>query len=384
MNAEAADPVGLTCRIAEKHAQETDLAATFPDQALDAMRRTGLLGLMVPAEFGGGNGTLADLADTTVRLGRADMSVAMIFAMHCQQVVALNRYGCGKLRSQVLPAVADGKVYLASVTTEFGKGGHLLTSQSPVENIDGVLQIRREAPIVTGGMHADGFLITMQTPGATSPAQVDLVYAARDQLRVETCGDWQPLGMRATESLPLRLTGSVPDWHIIGEPGDFRSIATQVFAPLAHIGWAAAWLGTAAGACSRVVQHFRSASGHSQVSPASELLLARLAAARAKLDVAHALLRHTIRVVESQDDLSGPPFQLLINTLKTQAAEDCFAAVNELVELIGLRHGYLAQSPLRLERAFRDLRSASLNYANDRLRLANGSLALMDSEVCLA
>jgi acyl-CoA dehydrogenase len=384
MTLEPPGPVEVTCRIAEEYAGKTDLAAKFPEQALDAMRRTGLLGLMVPAEFGGGDGSLADLMDTTIQLGRTDMSVAMIFAMHCQQVVALSRYGSDRLRSHVLPGVAKGKVYLASVTTEAGKGGHLLTSESPVQRSRGGLRIDREAPIVTGGMHADGFLITMLAPGATSPAQVDLVYAARDQLRLEVRGDWQPLGMRATESLPLRLTGSVPDWHVIGEHGGFRAIAAQVFAPLAHIGWAAAWLGTAAGAYCRVIQHLRGPSGRKGFSPASELQLSRLAAVRARLDVVHALLRHTISVVCSREDLSAPPVQLLINTLKTQAAEDCFAAVNELMEFTGLRHGYLTQSPLRLERAFRDLRSASLNYANDRLRLANGSLALMDSEVCLA
>jgi acyl-CoA dehydrogenase len=376
-------PVEETCRVAEEHAAQTDVEARFPKQALDAMRENGLLGLMVPAQFGGGGGSLSEMADTTIQLGRADMSVAMIFAMHCQQVVTLARYGGDQLRGYVLPQIAQGKVYLASVTTETASGGHLLTSSSPVRKSERTLRIDREAPIVTGGMQADGFLITMLAPGATSPAQVDLVYAARDQLRLEARGDWQPLGMRATESLPLRLTGSVPEWQVIGEHGGFRAIAAQIFAPLAHIGWAAAWLGTAAGAHSRVVQHLRSASGREGFSPASELRLARLATIRARLDVVNALLRHTISIVESREDLSAPSVQLLINTLKTQAAEDCFTAVHELVEFSGLRHGYLTQSALKLEQAFRDLRSASLNYANDRLRVTNGSLALMDSETHL-
>lgn len=384
MTAETADPVDEICRAAEAHARQADQDARFPGQALDAMRRTGMLGLMVPAEYGGGNGTLTDLADTTIRLGRADMSVAMIFAMHCQQVVTLARYGSERLRAHALPAVAAGKVYLASVTTEAGKGGHLLMSGSPTELTEGTLRIDRDAPIVTGGMHADGFLITARAPGANSPAQVSLIYAARDQLRLEPRGDWQPLGMRATESVPMRLTGSVPDWQIIGHTGGFRAIATQVFAPLAHIGWAAAWLGAAAGAYGRVVKHARSAAGRGQFDPASELLLIRLASARAKLDMVHALLRHAIGVAGSREDLSAAPVQLLLNALKIRAADECFAAVNELVELTGLRHGYLTQSPLRLEQTFRDLRSASLNYANDRLLLADGSLALMDSEVRLA
>jgi acyl-CoA dehydrogenase len=57
--------------------------------------------------------------------------------------------------------------------------------------------------------------------------------------------------------------------------------------------------------------------------------------------------------------------------------------VEELIELVGLRHGYLRNQPLALERALRDLRSASLNYGNDRLHLANGSLSLLDQETTL-
>lgn len=76
--------------------------------------------------------------------------------------------------------------------------------------------------------------------------------------------------------------------------------------------------------------------------------------------------------------------QLLLNAVKVTASEQCYAAVDELVELAGLRHGYLRGSPLALERALRDLRSASLNYSNDRLHLADGALTLMDPEVRLA
>jgi acyl-CoA dehydrogenase len=279
--------------------------------------------------------------------------------------------------------VAAGQIYLASVTTEPGKSGSILTSKSAVHYADGLWHLDRDAPIVTGGAFADGFLITALTPGATSPAQVDLVYAARDQLTVEVTGGWQPLGMRATHSIPMRLTGAVPEWQVLGERGGFHDMARQVFLPLTYLGWSAAWLGTAAGALSRVVQHFRTA-GRGQLDPNSGLTLARLAGVRERLDVVHSLLRHTLEVVEAAQDVSAPPVQLLLNTLKARAADECFAAVHELIELVGLRHGYLSDSALFLERCFRDMRSASLNFGNDRLRLANGSLALLDAGVHLA
>jgi acyl-CoA dehydrogenase len=370
-------------RVTAEYAQRADERAEFPVEALDSLRASGLLGLVVPVEYGGGGGGLGDLVDLTLRLAREDMSVGMIFAMHCQQAMAVVRHARGELREELLPALARGEVYLASVTTERGKGGALLVSESEVEAGGGLLHIDRDAPIVTGGMHADGFLITTLAPGATTPTQVSLVYAGRDQLKLEATGGWQPMGMRATHSVPMRLVGSVPEHQIIGEAGNFRAIAASLFAPTAHVGWSAAWLGTAAGALSRVLHLIRSPEGRRQFNPSSELLLTRVARVRARIDTVHAMLRHTVSVMERAADMTAPPVQLQVNTLKTLAAEECFTAVHELVELVGLRHGYQRTSPLFLERAFRDLRSASLNYGNDRLYLVNGSLALLDQEVRL-
>ncbi|MDC7340491.1 hypothetical protein PQR15_33620 [Streptomyces lydicus] len=88
--------------------------------------------------------------------------------------------------------------------------------------------------------------------------------------------------------------------------------------------------------------------------------------------------------MESGADLSAPARQLQLNALKITASEECLAAVDGLVAALGLRHGYLKDSPTRLELALRDLRSAPLNYSNDRLHLADGRLALRDQGVSFA
>ncbi|MGK5543254.1 acyl-CoA dehydrogenase family protein [Streptomyces sp. URMC 127] len=370
--------------VAAEHLARTDRDASFPVEALDEMRRTGLLGLLVPASHGGLGGTTEDVVSASIALGRTDMSVAMIFAMHCQQVAALVRYGNQQLRDELLPEIAAGRVYLASVTTEAGKGGHLLTAESALTARDDELLIDRFAPIVTGGEYADGFLVTMQSPPPASPNQVSLVYAHRDQLTVERSGDWQPLGMRASHSVALRLTGTVPAHHVVGEHGGFRTIATTVFAPMAHLGWSACWLGTAAGALSRVVKLLRAPQSRGRVDLGSELLLTRLSRARQRIETVHALLARTLQVVATTDDLSVPRVQLLLNSLKITAAEECHQAVDGLIDAVGMRHGYLKDSPTRLEHSLRDLRSAALNYSNDRLHLADGKLALLDPEVRLA
>jgi alkylation response protein AidB-like acyl-CoA dehydrogenase len=383
----ASDLAGRLAEVAEvteAHLARTDRDAAFPVEALDALRRTGLLGLLVPAEHGGLGGSLGDLVAAAQTLGRADMSVAMIFAMHCQQTAALTGYADDRLREDLLPRVAAGEVYLASVTTEAGKGGHLLSAETKLEEDDGRLTIDRFAPIVTGGAYADGFLVTMGAPGDTTAHEVSLVYADRAQLGVEGSGDWQPMGMRASHSVPLRLFGTVPGHQVVGGHGRFHEIAAGVFGPLAHLGWSAAWLGTAAGALSRVLRLLRSPAGRERFDLSSELLLTRLARARRRLNTVHALLRGALADVERGGDLSRPARQLLLNSLKVTASQECLAAVDDLVEAVGLRHGYLKDSPTRLELALRDLRSAPLNYHNDRLNLADGRLALRDTGVTFA
>ncbi|WP_378730452.1 acyl-CoA dehydrogenase family protein [Nocardia brasiliensis] len=365
--------------VVEQHVRSTDRDATFPVSALDALRRTGLLGLLVSPEHGGLGGTVRDMAACAQRLGRSDMSVAMVFAMHCQQVHAVSRFAGAELSADLLPRLAAGDVYLASVTTE--AGGDLFGVRAPLVVTEDHVRIERFAPIVTGAAYADGFLITMRGLDATGSDDVALVYADRDQLAVECSGDWQPMGMRASHSIPVRLRGSVPRHQVIGGPGVFHRIATEVFAPLAHIGWSAAWLGTAAGALSRVLHLVRDPAQRRSFDIGSELLLTRLSRARQQLDTVHALLRQAVDLVESGADLQTPPRQLLLNSLKLSASELCLAAVDGLVDAVGLRHGYLRDSPTRLELALRDLRSAALNYSNDRLHLADGRLALRDRGV---
>ncbi|GHG14382.1 MULTISPECIES: acyl-CoA dehydrogenase family protein [Amycolatopsis] len=377
---EVTDLVAEVAATAREHAEATDRDAAFPVAALDALRRTRLLGLTVPREYGGMGKSVPDLLAVAGALSRECMSVGMIFAMHCQQVAAVVDHGSEQLRADVLPRVSSGAVYLASVTTEAGSGGHLLSSDSELVRDRSVLRVERFAPVVTGGAYADGFLITMRAPDSASPAAVSLVYADRSQVEAVVTGPWQPMGMRATHSVPMKIVGELPDRQVVGAHGQFREIALRTFGPLAHLGWASCWLGTADGALARTVRLLRAERGRRNLS--SDLLLRRLSRVRQRLDTVHALIQHASQVwLARPDDVVESPSQLLLNAVKITSSEQCLAAVDELVELVGLRHGYLRDSALRLERALRDLRSATLNYSNDRLHAAGGALVLMDRDV---
>jgi acyl-CoA dehydrogenase len=367
-----------------EHARAVDGDAAFPEEGLAALRGSGLLGLLVPVEYGGLGGTTHDLAECADALAGSCLSTAMIWAMHCQQVATVAAHASPELRERLLPRIARGELYLASVTSERGKGGHLLTARAALRRTGDRLIVRRDAPIVTGGLYADGFLITMRDAEDAPDEAVSLVYADRQDLTIEASGNWDPLGMRGTHSVALSIDGEVPAGNVVGEPGDFRTVAVTTLAPVGHLAWAACWLGAARAGLSGLLNLMRGPAGRRQFDLASELLRSRVARVRLRLDTVAALLSQCLAEVEGGGDLEAIPVQLRLNALKVVAAEECYQVADTLVELAGLRHGYLRDAPLPLERLLRDLRSASLNYANDRLLLANGALALLDREVHLA
>jgi len=370
-----------------RHARQVDAEARFPSESLAALRGSGLMGLLVPARYGGLGGGLAELAEIAQILASGCLSSAMIWSMHCQQTDAVVRFGTEQLREELLPRIAAGTVYLGSITSEKQTGGHLLTSAAPLrEDGDGLL-VERDAPIVTGGAVADGFLLTMRDAPDAAARAVTLVYADRDRLDVEVSGDWNPLGMRGTHSVALRLKGTVPSYSIVGERGAFSRVAVGAFIPLGHIGWAACWLGAARQALSELLTVFRSPRRPSSIDLKSDLVAERLARIRIDLETVSAYLRQCVGEVSHRraegDDLTGSSVQIHLNTLKVLASELTYRAADQCVALAGLGLGYRTDSPVPLERHLRDLRSAALNYSNDRLLTATGTLCLADRAVGL-
>ncbi|MFF5563243.1 acyl-CoA dehydrogenase family protein [Streptomyces sp. NPDC012623] len=373
--------------VLREHAADVDARSRFPTESFAHLRRSGYLGLLVPEAYGGMGAGLAELTALAQEFAGGCLSTAMSWAMHCQQTDLVVRHATPELRARLLPRIAAGEVYLASVTTEAGKGGHLLSAQDALRAADG-LALDREAPVVTGGMHADGFLITMRDGPDAAEHEVTLVYADREDLKIEQTATWRTMGMRGTHSVGVRLTGRVAPDCVIGERGKFRQAAADSMVPVGHLAWSACWLGAARAAFARLVRWI---TAHGQKpggpDPASPLVQERVARIRLELELVSAYLGKVtdevgrIRARDGRLDL--PAVQIHLNTLKLAASELTFRAADRMVQLAGLATGYGSASPLPLERTFRDLRSAALNYSNDRLWTANGTLSWADRAVTL-
>lgn len=363
-----------------KYVEDVDRLGRFPVEGMRALRETPLMGLLVPVEYGGLGGSLVDLARVSATLVAGCPVTAFIWAMHCQQVDVLARYAAPELAEHVLPRIANGDIYLGSVTTEPGSGGRLLTSESPAHSRGDRIEFERSAPIVTGARNADAFLITLRSSGDAPPGSVTLVYADRADVEITELHQWDMLGMRGTENVSARMRGTVPAGRIVGNAGEFETIAVEAMIPAGHVAWATCWISAARVAYEQVVRHFRKRVTD-PADAAFDLKAVRLARIRMAIEVAETYLLSVASEVDAARaagvSLRSAATQIHLNTLKVVASETSYDVANQMIELCGFELGY-TRGAVRLEQLLRDLRSAAINYSNDRLLSATGRLVFLD------
>jgi alkylation response protein AidB-like acyl-CoA dehydrogenase len=381
------DPIAAATEATEvliHWAGEVDRQRRFPTESVDALRSRGLLGYMVPRELGGSGGTYTGLATIAATLGQGCLSTAIIWAMHSQQVVTLADHAQSSLADVLRSVAADGSL-IASVTSEAGGTGQLLAVRSALIPEGDKIRLRRSAPIVSYAGEARYYLVTMRRSDAAPALDSRLVLVDGSRSGLTVGDEWNALGMRGTRSVSASFDVLLAPECTLAEP--FPSIAARTFIPAGHVGWTAAWYGAASGALRRYVQWLRTRGSQAQVRLDSDLLRSRLADLRARLDPIAALLGRIAARLDrwrsdgvSLDRYHAPSHQIELNSLKIAGSEAAFHVVDELMQLAGLREGYLEGSELGLERVFRDLRSASFMYGNERLRQANGRLLLVEQQ----
>ena len=178
-------------------ATEADDHGAFPEEGLREIRKSGLMGLVVDRQYGGMGASFSTMAEVAQILAEGCTSTAMIWAMHCQQVATLADHGGFALRESVLPRIAAGELYIASVTSERNKAGELLTAIAPLLRDEDNWIVERDAPVVTGGANADAYLATMRASPEANPSDVVLVFVERAQMNIRLQSGWSAMGMRS-------------------------------------------------------------------------------------------------------------------------------------------------------------------------------------------
>jgi acyl-CoA dehydrogenase len=369
----AASRVGA--ETAASFADDVDASARFPKETFDALRAERLLAALIPVELGGLGAPLQDVAAACTELGRHCASSAMIYAMHQIQVACLVRHGRSEYLREFTRRVAAEQLLLASATTELGIGGDVRTSSCAVEVDGDRFRLRKQAPVISYGEHADAVLATARrTPDSPSNDQV-LVVCERPDLDLERLSGWDTLGFRGTCSLGFTLTASGSLDHVLDDPnGD---ISAQTMLPTSHVLWTSLWLGIALAAYDKARRYVQAEARKKPGStPPGALRLAELATVVQQLEESVRGMTRRYCAVAGTEAASAISFAVSMNALKVSASTLVVDIVGRAMLICGI-NGYRNDSPYSLGRLLRDAHGAAVMVNNDRINSNNAQLLLV-------
>lgn len=359
--------------VAAPNAALADRTATFPVQTFEALRRNGMLGLMVPKSLGGQELGLRRIADLCAILAGACGASGMIYAMHQIKLSSLVAHGMQTdYHRALMRDVAAKQLLIASSTTEAGIGGDLRISNCAIETAGDRVSLTKQASVLSYATEADVIMATARRSPASVGSDQVLIALRRGDYQLERTGEWDTLGMRGTCSEGFLLTATAGVDQIFPKP--FHEIAVQSMLATAHVLWASVWFGIATNALSRAHASVRATARRMPSDFAGPLPgAARLAEATAKLQTFKSMLVAHIERFETakrnEDDLSSINFAIEMNNLKVMASTMAVDVVREALMVTGIA-GYRNDGPFSVGRHLRDVLSAPLMVANDRI-LAN-------------
>ena len=141
-------------------ADEIDRERRFPRRNIQELGRSGLLGLVVPLEFGRAGAGIPEMAQVLERMAQACASTAMVTLMHYCGTAVIVAKGSAVLRQTLLPAIARGEHLTTLAFSEAGSGGHFYMPVSEVRRNGHGLRLSAQKTFVTSAGEADSYVVS--------------------------------------------------------------------------------------------------------------------------------------------------------------------------------------------------------------------------------
>jgi len=331
-------------------AVEIDQNGTFPRPAMDALARSGLLGLVSAREMGGMGEGLRAAAMVIERVAQECGSTAMVLAMHYAGTAVIEAHGSPEIRK----AIAEGKHITTLAFSERGSRSHFWAPVSSAAGNNGTVHLDAAKSWVTSAGEADSYVWSSRPLGAEGASTIWLVPSKLAGLAV--AGPFNGLGLRGNASNPVSAKDvALERSAMLGPDGGGFDIMMSIVLPFFQIMNAAFSIGTMEAATRKAAEHVSGIKLEHLGNTLSDLptIRAYIARMRIKTDMVRTLLFDTVEAAEN----GRADAMLRILEIKAAAGESSTEVTDLAMRVCG---GAAFRKDFGVERHFRDARAATV------------------------
>jgi alkylation response protein AidB-like acyl-CoA dehydrogenase len=349
----------IASRVLAPSAGQNDKAGRFSTEAVESLGESGLLGLLLPVDFGGSGLGPRTFAVVTATLAEADASVAMVYLMHILGTATISaaRPSAAQALAPILQEIGAGRHLSTLAFSEAGSRSHFWAPISRAHrNGDGV-RISAKKSWVTSAGHAQSYVVSALAPEGAGPTDSTLYLLGADTRGLSVVGPWDGLGLRANASAPIALDDCrVPSDFQLTDDGTGFPAMLNVVLPLFSLGTAAVALGLCRAAVAGTASHLKSAKfEHLGQSLGESLPTLRAQLAAMQIDTEGLWAR----IDDLIEHLEQPRETTMLRVLETKAAagDVAISVTSAAMRACG---GAAFSKHLSIERLFRDAHAGAV------------------------
>jgi alkylation response protein AidB-like acyl-CoA dehydrogenase len=324
---------------------EWDRGHVFPRRLYGKLTEAGIMGILVPEEYGGAGADYVSYALAIEELARVDAGTAVTVSVHSMICAAIRKMGTPAQRERWLRPLATGDVIAGFALTESDAGSDAAALRATARRTESGYVLRGRKQWCSTGSYAGVIMGMFRTGGAGARGvSAFLIEPSLPGVTVERVTD--KLGIHTSNTCDLAFDDvALPPEALLGEEGaGFGNAMTALTA--GRIGIASQAIGILAACLDESVKFAKERVAFGKPIGAFEGVSFKVAQMATDLDAARML---TYRAAALAD--AGEPFALAASKAKLFAST---AARRHAAEALQIHGGYGYTTEFPVERHYRD------------------------------
>ena len=346
----------------------------FPKEELEELAKLGILGMLIPEQYGGSETGYLSYVIAMEEIAAADGALSTILSVNsCPVSTAILNYASEKQKKEWLPKLTSGEWIGAFALTEPDAGSDASAIRTRAERQKDNYVLNGTKQFITSGQNGNLALVFAVTdPDAGKKGMscfaVPTSYAGYKVATVE-----DKMGQQSSDTCQIILEDLlVPKEFRIGEEGDGYKIALANLEG-GRLGIAAQAVGMARAAYELALNYAQERKSFGRAILDHQGLAFRLSDMATKIEVARQMLHHAAALRDA--DLPCKKEACMAKLYASEAGEE---VVREAMQIFG-GYGYLTEYPI--ERIYRDIRVCSIyEGTSDIQRIVIGREIIKESE----